>query len=154
MTKYKGYVVLFIVFFAIKAIYAGAILDVLNPNIVMAKDQKRTYISLQNIGNEAGTFTVTVKNVTDAKNIITYSNKELRSLPVFIQPILLYKLRPKAKKRITLTRNPRVKITKPVHLQLTIKEYKKPDATETENKGAAGIQIHGAIINLINVVIK
>ncbi len=154
MIKVKYSVTLILMLLSISLLSAGAVLDIANPDVTLNKSQKRTYVNIQNIGDTAGTFTVAVSNVTDPDHIIHYENKDLKSLPVLIKPILIYQLKAKAKKRITLTRNPRVKLGSPIQLELAIKEYKKPESNTDNAKGEAGIQVQGAIVNLVHINVE
>lgn len=143
-----------LLFAIVQRLPAGAVLDVANSDIVISKANKRAYISLQNIGDRAGTFTVKVRNITDREHIVTYPNSALKNLPIFIRPILIYKLKPKGRKRITLIKNPRVSITSPKQFELVIKEYKKAKHTGKNSGQSAGIQVRGAIVNLVYVTVK
>lgn len=151
----RYFFVLVIYFTITGVIFAGAVIDTSKNDIIMQKFQKRVYVNVQNIGDAVGTFTVTVQNVTDPNHPITYDNKQLKALPVLIKPILIYNLKPKARKRITLTRNPRIKLTSPVNLVLSIKEYKPPvHLAENEVKDGAGIEVQAAIVNHIKVRVQ
>ncbi|WP_151193714.1 hypothetical protein [Cysteiniphilum sp. JM-1] len=137
----------------ISSVFAGAVLDVVKPDIVISQKVKRDYIPLTNIGNEKGTFIVQVKNVTDPKHIVTYSNSELKNLPVIITPILIRNLGAGNNKRISV--RAKGKITEPMKLQLVISEYKKSADDKTEiAEDAAGIDVQGSIHYIANVAIS
>ncbi|WP_192484377.1 MULTISPECIES: hypothetical protein [Cysteiniphilum] len=135
------------------SLFAGAVLDVVKSDIVINQKVKRDYIPLTNIGNESGTFIVQVKNVTDPKHIITYSNSELKKLPVIISPILIRNLGAGNNKRISV--RAKGKITEPMKLQLVISEYKKSADDKTEvADDAAGIDVQGSIHYIANIAIS
>ena len=148
---FMRYVFVLIIYFTLTdVIFAGAVINVSKTNILMQQRQKRVYVDVQNIGDAVGTFTVTVQNVTDPKHPITYDNKQLKALP-----ILIYNLKPKSRKRIALTRNPRIKLISPVNLVLSIREYKKPaHLAKDDVKSGAGIEVHAAIVNHIKVMVQ
>ncbi len=130
--------------------FAGAVLDIVNPEVSINQKSQRGYIPITNIGNESGTFIVQVKNITDPQHVITYSNKELKSLPVIISPLLIPNLGAGNNKRVSVLK--KGKIETPMKLQIVISEYKKP----VDNNGdiaddAAGIDIQGSIHYIANI---
>lgn len=136
----------------ISSLFAGAVLDVVKPDVVINQKVKRDYIPLTNIGNSNGTFIVQVKNITDPKHIITYSNSELKNLPVIITPILIRNLGAGNNKRISV--RAKGKITKPMKLQLVISEYKKSADDKTAiADDATGIDVQGSIHYIANIAI-
>ncbi|WP_119328762.1 hypothetical protein [Cysteiniphilum halobium] len=151
LTRILASIFLFIT--ATSSLFAGAVLDVVKPNIVINQKVKRDYIPLTNIGNESGTFIVQVKNVTDPEHVITYSNNELKTLPVIISPILIRNLGSGNNKRISVRKKGNV--TKPMKLQLVISEYKKSANDKTEvAEDAAGIDVQGSIHYIANIAIS
>ena len=126
------------------SVFAGAVLDVQKSELNINQKHQRDYIPITNIGNETGTFIVQIKNVTDPKNTFTYTNADLKSLPIIISPILMLNFHAGANKRI-LVRKKGI-LEKSMKLQLVISEYKNPIGNTAKiDTDSAGIDVQGSI---------
>ncbi|MCL9780635.1 hypothetical protein M9194_04190 [Vibrio sp. S4M6] len=154
MKKLPMFCVVWLYFIVSSSAFSAPVLDVMDPSISVNASKPRNYITVQNIGDSAGMFTVSVKNITDPTHPILYTNSQLKTLPVFIKPILIRKFRAGQKKRITLIRNPKASLAKPMVLELAIKEYIAPTKGQDVSPSDTGIQVKGSIVSRAKVTVS